>query len=486
MISNPAKVFISFCCFLIPQIGFSVDDPEIRVDSALNSPGQGEDLVKSHQKKEARYSEELLKTTTLNLEQIQQSESYISDIKKIGFPFYDVVSSEDIHDFFDLREALAALKGHGLAKMLADEVIFQDLYKTLMNFTKFQSKAFVLSVENLDALEHNEWQLRKSAPVIDYPTKFEIIRPKPAKGCCLVKLFSSDPDFYKKIYKSLSDSKLLDAAVYPDEANGKVYNNNRKKKRDHLIHSLIAFKDPEQTRRLTSDIIAESDIYYPTTGLPGQWIAEMRYKLLHLSYVLPKLAKSEKVNVLNYLLHAGANCNDAKKSVIDDLFRLFCPEAYQSIILEEERAISGIKDRIQLIAVQEKTKKLERVIQVEVDAMIKGEIPKRIRRAEISREEMERERLSVIQATWDQYAHMFGVGKKNASYSAYAIELSQIFTDKGNYSPSHLFWSVFKSQTDIKHLILDDYIGVMKYVFSHHESAVLGALQDMEFLKPSW
>ena len=71
MISNPVKVFISFCCLVVPQIGFSADDQEIRVDSALNLPGQGVELVKPHLKRESQYSKELLKTTTLSLEQLQ-------------------------------------------------------------------------------------------------------------------------------------------------------------------------------------------------------------------------------------------------------------------------------------------------------------------------------------------------------------------------------------------------------------------------------
>ncbi len=465
--------------------------------------------------------------TGLNADELRKANQHLSYLSRAGFGLQDIIALEgDLLDFSDLKEAIAALRGTKLSTMPSDSKIASFLQRLANHISTYVERGYVLSLDQVffSSLVHNPTHLAREAPSIDYSALLARAQPQwlamqqrrktlaenqskfMERVCAFLfedeaTITSAWEDFYLQIYLALKEKKNFKYIPAMLKVTSGFMADSYSLNHAILINFLAGIKNPEDEQKLSDRVVSSLKPTYSCRGIPRAFLDEIRFKLLCISLCLPKMDKDDKRVLLDHLLHAGANCTDAKKSAIDAAFSRFCPERKQQL----EKLLYGgggvkvdLKRKATVIAAREKALKLQRIISNTIDYWIgknlhkipdirgmrirgeDGELVHPIRVFKSSSAGLEKERISAEAATWDYFAPILGLPLKGAAYPAYTLlHLHEKLFIAGNYSPRRLYDAISAEMRDD---ILNETCGFLQHLFVRPEAIILGKLQQWKFL----
>ena len=358
----------------------------------------------------------------------EKAEQIISHLKNKDVTLFDwVVSLEAIDSFDALKKALEAYEGKAYAKIPSDEQILAQLKMLLTNV-----RAMNLSKEETTILSANDFlekaesfysigldKQKKYVPVINFEKKWNKLKSN---------WWGFNRRFYEDLYHALSKEEVVMASEYPDETDRALnqYPDVQKlsDRRQRLIIFLASIKDPNKPRELSWKIKADRNqrVPYSTSANSPSWFHDKRYKLYKIAEQLPNMSTEDKGILLSSFLHAGQHCSVAKRFQIDESYRRFANADAKALNAELYARARNLEERIEiaLAAVKDTTldnltrSALEREKQ---DVRTHGE-------GRHSLAELEAEEVTFLDATYDTYAHNFGLKKRDCLYSSYKLNIS--------------------------------------------------------------
>jgi hypothetical protein len=383
--------------------------------------------------------------------------SLLARIKHGGITFTSVISLEEISNEAELKEAFADL---GIVNM-SDSDYRHYLYQI----------SFLL--EELNDTRRL-WRPRNHAAHGEGLHLNHVTFRRKVAGCSFSQRISElrnagkfNDSFYLEFYsRIIADPTMLDQASYPDATKA-----TRAQKIDHLIFILAGIKQDNtgsSTRRVLDaklGISASQREFYSSNGQSGEWYQELRFKLFALYQRYPLLSKEQQRELIGYLLHGGAHCNDAKWQAITSAFKRFCPE--DARVLDEERG--GEKSGTNLQSLLRSS-----LAKLRIDALtnyINSHIDKRRRHSEYC---------SVFNATWDKLAPKLGLTPIGSIYDmADHAALMHFDAFYKQFTPALLHKTV---APEVREFLRKNYFGPFMQLVPDVDALVEKALRFYEYL----
>jgi len=310
---------------------------------------------------------------------------------------------------------------------------------------------------------------------IDFEKKWKTLQAQP----------DFDPGFYVKLYKALSKNKILDAAQYPDPTDAHLNTMNkthgRKNRQNRLIIFLASIRKSLNERWFAPGIQADEreGIPFSTSGNRDSWFHDKRYKLYRIFERLPGLTDADLATLLSNFLHAGQHCNVAKRWQIDDSFRLFAPEAAKALEAELLPPEATLLEKVVQSLAAEKhqilSSKVKDAIDREKDRVrLHGEFRH-------SLAELEAESATYSEATWDAWAHNFGLQERQCPYMSYKLSISseQALGKGGGYTPKRIYDVVLRNhEKEFK----EEIMGHIQHIIKDPEAILIAFLHKHQFI----
>ena len=393
-------------------------------------------------------------------------------LRSFGTELYDgIVSFETVSSLDGIKESLKPYVSRGLLGGLDDAQILSELQYLLKNVSDLNLRPSDDIMNYQVGLEKQ----RKETLVIDFRKKWESIEQSQA----------FNHDFYESLYHALSKNEVLDAAEYPDPSDAQLNSLKRelarKNRRSRLIIFLASIKKTANAHTLAQGIEADSreGVPFSTNGNAQSWFYDKRYKLYKIAEKLPDLSDGDKATLLSNFLHAGKHCNVAKRWQIDDSFKLFAPEAARALEEEIFPKDASLEKKIEHCLASEKHNILANKIQNALarekhNISLHGE-------AEYSIVELDRESVTYMEATWDAYAHNFGLPERQCPYMSYQLSISEeeALGHGGGYTAKRIYDTVLRVLGDE----LNQYLmGNLKFLVKDPERIIIAYLRKNGFI----